>query len=178
MQNLRRCAGYKVQYFGAIEPQRRLAPHIHVAMRGAIPRAMIRAVTKATYLQLWWPPFDQVVSTDSERHPLSYPEICHLGYALEKVSAVKGRLRYRGRRSLTQSGFDACAARLAPPGPHAMLVYEVETGDAEESGHVAMSFVSDNAGGLDAHCHLVNDIVTTSRARRRRVPVQTVTDGR
>jgi hypothetical protein len=51
MQNLRRCAGYKVQYFGAIEPQRRMAPHIHLAMRGAIPRAVIRTVTKATYLQ-------------------------------------------------------------------------------------------------------------------------------
>lgn len=37
MQNLRRCAGYRVQYFGAIEPQRRLAPHIHLAIRGAIP---------------------------------------------------------------------------------------------------------------------------------------------
>ena len=58
IQNLRRCAGYKVQYFGAIEPQRRLAPHIHVAMRGAIPRQVIRKVTRATYLQLWWPSFD------------------------------------------------------------------------------------------------------------------------
>ena len=38
MQNLRRCAGFLVQYFGAIEPQRRLAPHIHLAIRGAIPR--------------------------------------------------------------------------------------------------------------------------------------------
>lgn len=69
IQNLRRCAGFKVQYFGAIEPQRRLAPHIHVAMRGAIPRATIRAVTKATYLQLWWPPFDQVVYPDPDRLP-------------------------------------------------------------------------------------------------------------
>ena len=42
-QNLRRCAGYKVQYFAAIEPQRRLAPHLHAAIRGAIPRATIRA---------------------------------------------------------------------------------------------------------------------------------------
>ena len=49
----------KVQYFGAIEPQRRLAPHIHVAIRGAIPREVIRAVTRATYLQLWWPSFDE-----------------------------------------------------------------------------------------------------------------------
>ena len=58
VQNLRRGAGFKVQYFAAIEPQRRLAPHVHVAMRGAIERQVIRAVTKGTYFQLWWPSFD------------------------------------------------------------------------------------------------------------------------
>ncbi|WNB85489.1 replication initiator [Cellulomonas sp. ATA003] len=61
VQNLRRCAGYKVQYFGAVEAQRRLAPHFHVAIRGAIPRATVRAVTRATYFQLWWPPMDRPV---------------------------------------------------------------------------------------------------------------------
>jgi hypothetical protein len=59
VQNLRRCAGYRVQYFGAIEAQRRMAPHIHLALRGAIPRQVLRAVTQATYLQLWWPPHDE-----------------------------------------------------------------------------------------------------------------------
>ncbi len=75
IQNLRRCAGVKVQYFGAIEPQRRLAPHIHLAMRGAIPRAVIRTVTRATYLQLWWPSFDEdrAVFTDPERLPVWDP---------------------------------------------------------------------------------------------------------
>src|SRR5665647_3570725 len=58
VQNLRRGAGFKVQYFAAIEPQRRLAPHVHVAMRGAIERRVIRAVTRGTYFQLWWPSFD------------------------------------------------------------------------------------------------------------------------
>src|SRR4051794_25979102 len=33
-QNLRRCAGYRVQYFATIEPQRRVAPHAHAAIRG------------------------------------------------------------------------------------------------------------------------------------------------
>ena len=71
IQNLRRCAGFKVQYFGAIEPQRRLAPHIHVALRGAIPRKVIKAVVKATYLQLWWPSFEpeDEVYTDPDRLP-------------------------------------------------------------------------------------------------------------
>ena len=36
-QNLRRCAGYQVQYFATIEPQRRLAPHLHAAIRGHDP---------------------------------------------------------------------------------------------------------------------------------------------
>ena len=52
-QNLRRCAGYQVQYFATIEPQRRLAPHMHAAVRGAIPRQVLRAVRAATYHQLW-----------------------------------------------------------------------------------------------------------------------------
>jgi hypothetical protein len=61
VQNLRRCAGYRVQYFAAIEPQARLAPHLHMAIRGTIPRALLRQVIKATYLQLWWPQFDRPV---------------------------------------------------------------------------------------------------------------------
>lgn len=60
-QNLRRCAGYRVQYFGAVEAQMRLAPHFHVALRGAIPRATLKAVTAATYVSLWWPQMDTVV---------------------------------------------------------------------------------------------------------------------
>ncbi|KRF25028.1 replication initiator [Phycicoccus sp. Soil803] len=67
-QNLRRCAGYRVQYFGAIEAQKRLAPHFHVALRGAIPRATLKAVTRATYLALWWPQMDTPVYV--ERTPV------------------------------------------------------------------------------------------------------------
>ena len=39
IQNLRRFLGYDVQYFAAVEPQRRLAPHIHIAMRGTLSRS-------------------------------------------------------------------------------------------------------------------------------------------
>lgn len=60
-QNLRRVAGYRVQYFAAVEPQHRLAPHLHAAIRGTIPRAVIKRVVAATYVQVWWPPFDQPV---------------------------------------------------------------------------------------------------------------------
>ena len=60
-QNLRRCAGYKVQYFAALEPQARLAPHLHAAIRGVIPRAVLRKVIEATYVQVWWPPDDRPV---------------------------------------------------------------------------------------------------------------------
>jgi hypothetical protein len=57
-QNLRRCAGYQVQYFSAIEAQRRLAPHLHAAIRGAIPRQVLRQTRAATYHQVWWPAHD------------------------------------------------------------------------------------------------------------------------
>jgi hypothetical protein len=60
-QNLRRCAGYRVQYFATIEAQRRLAPHLHAAMRGTIPRRVVREVRAATYHQVWWPAHDTPV---------------------------------------------------------------------------------------------------------------------
>jgi len=55
IQNLRRYLSYDVQYFAAVEPQKRLAPHVHIAMRGTVARAEIRRVLAATYHQVWWP---------------------------------------------------------------------------------------------------------------------------
>ena len=55
MQNLRRYLGHDAQYFAAVEPQRRLAPHVHIAMRGTVARAELRRVLAATYHQVWWP---------------------------------------------------------------------------------------------------------------------------
>src|SRR6266566_389660 len=60
IQNLRRYTGYDLQYFAAIEPQRRLAPHIHLAIRGTIARAELRRVLAATYHQVWWPDANEV----------------------------------------------------------------------------------------------------------------------
>jgi hypothetical protein len=72
IQNLRRYLGYEVQYFGAIEPQKRLAPHAHIAFRGAISRADLRQVIAATYHQVWWPPTN-AVKYDSDRLPEWHP---------------------------------------------------------------------------------------------------------
>jgi hypothetical protein len=60
IQNLRRVLGYEAQYFGAVEPQRRLAPHLHMAIRGAVPRSVVRQVIAATYHQVWWPATDVI----------------------------------------------------------------------------------------------------------------------
>ncbi len=60
IQNLRRFLGYDVQYFAAVEPQRRLAPHVHVAIRGTLSRNELRQVLAATYHQVWWPPADEI----------------------------------------------------------------------------------------------------------------------
>ncbi|MDA2809055.1 replication initiation protein [Nocardiopsis sp. RSe5-2] len=61
VQNLRRVAGFDVQYFASVEPQRRLAPHVHMAVRGTLPRSEVRQVAAATYHQVWWPPADEAV---------------------------------------------------------------------------------------------------------------------
>ena len=60
IQNLRRVLGYDVQYFATIEPQKRLAPHVHIAIRGTVSRAELRQIIAATYHQVWWPPTDHV----------------------------------------------------------------------------------------------------------------------
>ncbi|MDP9433526.1 MAG: replication initiation protein [Actinomycetota bacterium] len=60
-QNLRRCVGYDVQYFACVEPQKRLAPHLHAAVRGTMPRTLVHQVAAATYHQVWWPRHDQPV---------------------------------------------------------------------------------------------------------------------
>jgi len=70
IQNLRRVLGYDAQYFGAVEPQKRLAPHLHMAIRGAIPRAVVRQVIAATYHQVWWPSTDVVRFFDGDELPV------------------------------------------------------------------------------------------------------------
>ena len=69
IQNLRRFLGYDLQYFAAIEPQRRLAPHIHLAMRGTVSRADLRRVLAATYHQVWWPD-TSIVRFDGQELPV------------------------------------------------------------------------------------------------------------
>jgi excisionase family DNA binding protein len=69
IQNLRRYTGYDIQYFAAIEPQKRLAPHVHMAMRGTIARRELREVIAATYHQVWWPS-TRTVAFDGDHVPV------------------------------------------------------------------------------------------------------------
>ncbi|GLY19380.1 helitron helicase-like domain-containing protein [Kineosporia rhizophila] len=70
VQNLRRVAGYDVQYFATVEPQKRLAPHAHIAIRGTIPRKMVRQVIAATYHQVWWPQANTPVYVREDELPV------------------------------------------------------------------------------------------------------------
>ncbi|WP_228793050.1 helitron helicase-like domain-containing protein [Nocardia cyriacigeorgica] len=72
IQNLRRAVGYDVQYFASVEPQKRGAPHLHILLRGAISRDLLRQVTAATYHQVWWPHFDHEQYT-ADRMPVWDP---------------------------------------------------------------------------------------------------------
>lgn len=60
-QNLRRAVGWNVQYAGAVELQKRLAPHAHFTVRGTMPRKLVDAVAAATYHQVWWPQFGEML---------------------------------------------------------------------------------------------------------------------
>ena len=66
IQNLRRYLGHDGQYFAAIEPQKRLAPHVHIAMRGTLSRAELRQVIAAIYHRVWWPSTETVRFADGE----------------------------------------------------------------------------------------------------------------
>ncbi|MEV0103958.1 replication initiator, partial [Nocardia sp. NPDC050789] len=72
IQNWRRAAGRDVQYFAAVEPQRRGAPHVHIAIRGTDPHALISQIFAATYQSVWWPHFDHEQYTD-DRMPVWDP---------------------------------------------------------------------------------------------------------
>ncbi|MFD3428445.1 replication initiator [Nocardia fluminea] len=61
IENLRRAVGWNVQYFATVEPQRRGAPHLHVALRGSFSKKLLYQVTAATYVNVWWPHFDKPV---------------------------------------------------------------------------------------------------------------------
>ncbi len=74
VQNLRRVAGYDVQYFATVEPQKRLAPHLHMAIRGTMPRAEIKAIAAATYHQVWWPSVSEI-RFDGEHLPVWAPRV-------------------------------------------------------------------------------------------------------
>jgi hypothetical protein len=50
--------GWNVQYAGCVEPQKRLAPHAHFAIRGTVARTTLEQVAAATYHQVWWPTVD------------------------------------------------------------------------------------------------------------------------
>ena len=69
IQNLRRCVGYDLRYFAAVEPQRRLAPHVHIAIRGTVSRAELREVLAATYHRVWWPS-TETIKYDGDHLPV------------------------------------------------------------------------------------------------------------
>ncbi|WP_278260604.1 replication initiator [Nocardia sp. AG03] len=66
IQNLRRAVGWNVQYWASVEPQKRGAPHLHIAIRGSIPSKLLYQVTAATYVNVWWPHFDTPVYTGDQ----------------------------------------------------------------------------------------------------------------
>lgn len=84
-QNIRRVVGYDVQYFGAVEPQRRLAPHLHLLLRGTMPRKELKQIVAATYHQVWWPSTDEIRYTGTD---LPSWDEAHAGYVDPATGAL------------------------------------------------------------------------------------------
>ncbi|GAA3738348.1 hypothetical protein HDA32_005318 [Spinactinospora alkalitolerans] len=134
VQNLRRVAGFDVQYFAAVEPQRRLAPHLHMATRGTIPRSELRQIAAATYHQVWWPAADEVVydgadlpvwdeeantyvdTTTGELLPTWDEALDALDAEPGRRTDARGALRAAGRRQGRARGFGRRGPVRALPG--------------------------------------------------------------
>ncbi|HZM76711.1 MAG TPA: replication initiator [Candidatus Limnocylindrales bacterium] len=126
-QNLRRAAGWKVQYAGAVELQRRLAPHAHFAVRGTMARKLMRQVAVATYHQVWWPPFDRMV------YSLDRPPVWDVETASYVDPQTKQPLPTWDDAILATTGMDsepACVIRLGKVDPRGITG---GTRDAERS---------------------------------------------
>ncbi|MET8160393.1 replication initiator [Sphaerisporangium sp. NPDC005289] len=105
VQNLRRVAGYEVQYFATVEPQRRLAPHLHMAVRGTMPRAEVKAVAAATYHQVWWPSCD-VVRFEGEHLPVWVADDRSDGQAGDYLDPATGEVLPTWEQALDQLDAD------------------------------------------------------------------------
>src|SRR5258707_3277729 len=110
IHNLRRYLGYDVQYFAAVEPQRRLPPHVHLPFRRAISRADLRQVIAATYHQVWWP------STDTVRYDTGQAPVWHEGTG-RYVDPDTGELLPTWDQALDAIGIDDQPLHVARFGP-------------------------------------------------------------
>jgi hypothetical protein len=139
-QNLRRAVGWKVQYAGAVELQKRLAPHAHYSVRGAVPRKLLRQVAAATYHQVWWPSFDNEVYSVG-RPPVWDPD--HAGYIDPKTRQPLPTWT-QATSAIAVYADPAYVARLGSIDPREMRGVEAGTPDAERAIRYVTKYVTKN----------------------------------
>ena len=146
-QNLRRAAGWNVQYFAAVEPQRRGAPHLHAAVRGTIPRKLLRQVVAATYHQVWWPAHDEPVYSP-DRGPVWDETLDEPGY----VDPDTGRPLLTWDQALDEIGTDDDAEPAHVVRFGTQVDIQGVLGDTEQAGHCLRYLVKYVTKSLD-ECH-------------------------
>jgi len=146
-QNLRRAVGWNVQYFAAVEPQRRGAPHLHAAVRGTIPRKLLRQVAAATYHQVWWPAHDEPTYTP-DRAPIWDETLDEPAY----VDPDTGQLLRTWDAALDELAAD----KTAPPAHVVRFGTQVDIqgvlGDTKQAGQCLRYLVKYLTKSLD-ECH-------------------------
>jgi hypothetical protein len=141
-QNLRRAAGWKVQYAGAVELQKRLTPHAHFAIRGTLPRRLVKQVAAATYHQVWWPAFDK------PRYSLDKPPVWDAGQGAYIDPRTKQPLT-TWTAAVDQLGEDAepaYVARLGTIDPREVKGVEGGTREAERCIRYVTKYVTKDLG--------------------------------
>jgi hypothetical protein len=158
-QNLRRATGWNVQYAGAVELQKRLAPHAHFTIRGTIPRKLLREVAAATYHQVWWPPFDQLI------YPPARPptwDTDQAGYVDPRTDALLPTWGEAIDALDDEDAQPAYVARLGTIDPREMKGTEAGSRDAEHAIRYVTKYVTKD---LTDHARVHGDAPVAHRDR-------------
>ena len=158
-QNLRRACGWNVQYFAAVEPQKRLAPHLHAAVRGTMGRKLIRQVVAATYHQVWWPNHDEEIYP---RHAAPIWDYDQRGY----VDRTTGELlpSWEGALDAIDDDPDAKPAHVVRFGTRGVDVQGVVAGTKRAGG--CLNYLVKYLTKSIADCHEPSTTAADTHTRR------------
>jgi hypothetical protein len=106
--------------------QKRLATHVHYAVRGTIPRKQIKDIARETYFQAWWPQFHTPVYSVDKPPVWDDTRGCY-------VDPKTGQALPGWRQAVAAIGADEQPAHVATLGAVDVRGFEAGPPDAERA---------------------------------------------